>query len=226
MANAGLADGTLHPFYSNDQDSDNGCGQAAVATLVRHYGVGPYAGVDDDCLVARIWNDHKPDTPWQKLGSTPGHVRNICRFAGFEADWYSSNDREREHAFRALATVVEAGYPVIVLVDMGKLGGSMGQHHYAVWYGFDDDHVHVTNLFDGYPGVHNGEQCIDNHTFLEAWHCWLLNLPGFQYAAITAAPLDQAGKQTAPGVTPMDVAPYTLDEAKDVLATADKRAQG
>jgi Peptidase_C39 like family len=177
MGYHGQPDGTVRAFYASNEDSGNGCGQAAVATLVRFTGKGAYAHVSDNELVRTIYHDrqNKPDTPNQWFGSTPGHVENVCGAAGLE-HWRTYGPG---NARSALEETLQRDQLMIVLLDLGKLGGKWHTYHYSVAYGYDENGPHLTNMVGG-----ESAQDLPWDQFLEAWHCWSLPSPDWQYAGI------------------------------------------
>jgi hypothetical protein len=175
----GHGDGTVPAFYAYAQDSNNGCGQASVASAVRLFNKGRYAGVDNQHLVSTIYRDHPPDSPGAVFGSTPGHVENIAAACGLD-HWRTYGPGNAQNALR---NALSSNMVMAVLVDLGKLGGAWYNHHYLVAFGCDDSNVHVTNALGSQYGGQPEEQ-IPWKDFMEAWHAWDLPSPDWQYAGI------------------------------------------
>jgi predicted double-glycine peptidase len=179
---------TMRNYYANSDTSWNGCGQAAVATLVDYWqrtDLYPHVTRGTSGLVDAIYAQHKTDTGgW--LGCTPGHVQNIFKALGFATLRRCGEENAREDLKRSM----QAGCPLVVVVDMGKLEGTWQTYHYLIVYGYDNDNVYVRNM------IPEGKIDLPWRVFMDAWHCWSLNstlnmiksTSEFQYSGICAAP--------------------------------------
>lgn len=116
------------------------CGQAAAATiLVRHNKI-----ADNSNTVKRLERAYPPnlpptDIPFKKkgeLGTSPDVVERALYDNGMNWTWRDVSE---------LRNWVSKGYPVIALLDNGKLGGTWYSMHYVVVFGCDDKYVYVTN---------------------------------------------------------------------------------
>ena len=180
MGYSRVPDGAVPCYFAQETTSNNGCGQAAVASIVDFYHAGPYAGRPD--IVSAIYAHNPPDTPGAAFGSTPGHVENICQAVGLQ-HWRTYGPGNAETALKEQA--LDKGLLMIVLLDLGKLGDSWWTFHYPVAYGYDENGVHLTNMVASSFGG-NGEQVVPWSTFMDAWHCWTLPSGDWQYAGICA----------------------------------------
>jgi hypothetical protein len=91
----------LHSYHSSRPRVDwNRCGQAAVATLLDHYGLDPYCLSKpiydendghrhwaDGEIIDRICEDFPPNHLFGLFGTTPGQLGKVLRYAGLEASW-------------------------------------------------------------------------------------------------------------------------------------------
>jgi hypothetical protein len=200
---AGVDADRVGAFFAG-RGTRNGCGQAAVACLLRFWGLdecglgtadgrrrtarAPSAGRrlpsavphPQSAIVDQVYRRFPPDTPGRLFGTTPGRVEAACRGFGLStARWWGSELQARERLLEALA----ARQPVIVLLDLQRLGGGWG-FHYAVAFGCEAAAVHCTNML---PTRHSREpvQAIPWSEFMRAWWCWL---PGrrFKWMGIRA----------------------------------------
>jgi hypothetical protein len=185
----------LHSYHSSRPRVDwNRCGQAAVATLLDYHGLDPYGlkkpnydGKDcrlhwvDGEIIDRICDDFPPNNVFGVFGTTPGQLAKALRFAGLEASWAASINRGkgRQTVWEEVKRSVEAGLPVIVSMDMGKLGGPPLRAHWGVVYRIDDSHVHLANA--------KNLTMVPEARFLRAFECWFM-LPRFHHCAVFARP--------------------------------------
>ena len=172
----------------------NRCGQAAVATLLDYHGLDPYGlkkpnydGKDcrlhwvDGEIIDRICDDFPPNNVFGVFGTTPGQLAKALRFAGLEASWTASMNqgKGRQKIWEEVKRSVEAGLPVIVSMDLGKLGGPPLRAHWGVVYRIDDSYVHLANT--------KNLTMVPEARFLRAFECWFM-LPRFHHCAVFARP--------------------------------------
>lgn len=177
MSYQGIPPALVKWFFANDNDSKNGCGQAAVAFLLDITGKSPYT---PDVAVREIYRRHPPDTPGALLGTTPGHLENTCRAYGMTTYRYCNNESGAQSRLRQTTAL---NRPTAVLLDIGRLGGQWG-FHYPVVHGYDDHNVYLTNMVPTKFGQ-DPRQIIPWGDYMYAWWCWI---PGgdFKYAGIEA----------------------------------------
>lgn len=119
------------------RDADT-CGQAAVATMLAHFGLMPLdapglEGLEDGAVIDRIAADFPPDVPFG-LGTSAGQMRAALVAYGLAARHVHSGwfGRHLGYAFGHLCAHVAAGLPSIVCLDDGRLGGTPFSAHWAI----------------------------------------------------------------------------------------------
>jgi hypothetical protein len=187
--------GYLHSYHSSRPRVDwNRCGQAAVATLLDYHGLDPY-GLNkpnydendgrhhwsDGEIIDRICEDFTPDHLFGLFGTTPRQLENALRSAGLEASWIASTNKgkQRQQIWEEVRRSVKVRLPVIVAMDMGKLGGRPLSAHWGVIYRLEDSNVHLANT--------RNITVVPEMRFLRAFECWFM-LPRFHYCAVFARP--------------------------------------
>ncbi len=185
----------LHSYHSSRPWVDwNRCGQAAVATLLDYHGLDPYGlkkpiydqkdgrhHWSDGEIVDRICEEFPPDHLFGLFGTTPGQLVKALWSAGLEASWVASrNEGEgRQEIWKEVKRSVEAGLPVIVIMDMGKLGGRPLTAHWGVIYRIEDSTVHLANT--------KNITVVPEARFVRAFECWFMP-PRFHHCAVFARP--------------------------------------
>ena len=185
----------MHSYHSSRPRVDwNRCGQAAVATLLDYHGLDPY-GLNkpiydendghrhwaDGEIIDRICEDFPPNHLFGLFGTTPGQLGKVLRSAGLEARWVSSTNigKGRQQVWEQVKRSVAASLPVIVSMDMGKLGGRPLSAHWGVIYRVRDSYVHLANT--------KNITLVPEARFLRAFECWFM-LPRFHHCAVFAHP--------------------------------------
>jgi hypothetical protein len=182
----------LHSYHSSRPRADwNKCGQAAIATLLDYHGLDPYRlkmpiydekdgrrHWADGEIIDRICEDFPPDHLFGLFGTTPGQLVKALRLAGLEASWAASTNRGkgRQKIWEEVKRSVEADLPVIVTMDMGKLGGRPLSAHWGVIYRVENSTVHLANT---------RIIMVPEARFLRAFECWFM-LPRFHHCAVFA----------------------------------------
>jgi hypothetical protein len=131
-----------------------------VATLLDYHGLDPYGlnkriydendghrhWVDGE-IIDRICGDFPPNHLFGLFGTTPGQLGKVLRSAGLEASWVASTNtgKGRQQVWEEVKRSVEATLPVIVSMDLGKLGGRPLSVHWGVIYRVGDSYVHLAN---------------------------------------------------------------------------------
>jgi hypothetical protein len=185
----------LHSYHSSRPRVDwNRCGQAAVATLLDYHGLDPYGlkkpNYDkkdgrrhwaDGEIIDRICEDFPPNHLFGLFGTTPCQLERALRYAGLEASWAASMNqgKGRQKIWEEVNRSVEAGLPVIVSMDMGKLGGPPLRAHWGVIYRIEVSYVHLANA--------KNITMVPEARFLRAFECWFM-LPRFHHCAVFARP--------------------------------------
>jgi hypothetical protein len=159
----------------------NRCGQAAVATLLDYHGLDPYSlrkpiydekdgrpHWADGEIIDQICEDFPPNHLFGLFGTTPGQLAKALRFAGLEAGWAASRDegKGRQKIWGEVKRSVEADLPVIVAMDMGKLGGRPMTAHWGVIYRIENSNVHLANT--------KNITVVPEARFLRAFKCWFM----------------------------------------------------
>jgi hypothetical protein len=159
----------------------NTCGQAAIATVLAHMHLGPFAaGVDVPDGEAIDWVRHEfpADVPLG-LGTSAHRLAAALRAHGLAVErvhsgWFALH---AAHAMERLVAHVETGYPVPVCIDMARLGSSLGAAHWAIVTGIEGDRVRLGNVGFSEP--------LPRELFLDLWRCrWLPY--GHNHAAVLA----------------------------------------
>lgn len=159
MTYIGVESKDIASFYSRH---NNGCGQAAVACVLNfHCKLPPGLDVDD------IYSKYPPNVMWGAFGSSPNLIEQMCKGYGLNTYRYCNNEQQGP---TQLKNDIAARKPTIVMLDLGKLGQSWNTYHWAVAYGYDQQSIYLANM--GRVGYKE-----DWGSFMEAWHCWVLNSP-------------------------------------------------
>jgi len=139
----------LHSYDSSRRWKDfNACGQAAVATLLDYHDCNPFGleksiydprdgrhHWENDAVIDRIKAEFPPDYFGGLFGTTPGRIAEALTAAGLRATASWSRDpAEGLRIWREAKEWISSGYPVIAIVDRGKLGGQTFAAHWAVVY--------------------------------------------------------------------------------------------
>ena len=170
----------------------NRCGQAAVATLLDYHGLDPYGlpkpvyderdcryHWDDGEIIDSIKEEFPPDHALGLFGTTPGRIRDALTSAGLEAHTASSRRvREGRRIWEDVKRSAAAGLPVIVIMDVGKLGGRPFTAHWGVLYRVHNSTVHLANT---------GMSRVPEELFLDAFRCRFM-LPAFNHCAVFCRP--------------------------------------
>jgi hypothetical protein len=172
----------------------NKCGQAAVATLLDNHGLDPYSlrkPIYDEKdgryhwasgeIIDRISEKSPPNHLFGLFGTTPGQLAKALRSARLEASWTASRneDEGRQKIWKQIKRSVEANLPVIVIMDMGKLGGRPLTAHWGVVYRIEDSTVHLANT--------KNITMVPEARFLCAFKCWFMP-PRFHHCGVFARP--------------------------------------
>lgn len=143
------------------------CGQAAIATVLAHHRLGPFAGagdaVTDGVAVDFVSRLHPPDLPFG-LGTSAFRLAAALRSFGLGVErvhsgWFGSGVPA---ALGSLRAHVALGHPVPVCLDDGRLGGGGGSAHWAVVLAFDGSAIRLGNC---------RVAALDLPAFLDVWHC-------------------------------------------------------
>jgi hypothetical protein len=183
----------LHSYHSSRPRTDwNKCGQAAIATLLDYHRIDPYGlkkpiydekdgrrhWVDGE-IIDRICEDFPPDHLFGLFGTTPGQLAKALRFAGLEASWAASRDEGRQRIWEEVKRSVGVSLPVIVTMDIGRLGGRPLTAHWGVIHRIEDSTVYLANT--------KNITMVPEARFLRAFKCWFM-LPRFHHCAVFARP--------------------------------------
>lgn len=118
--------------YDNDSpgvDKARSCGQAAAATVLRHWGK-----ISGDDAVTQVWNRYEPNV--FNDGTNWDREQEAIQGFGLNAYWATGLDEMKEY--------IKLGYPAILMVDVGAVGDRWGGH-WVVAYAYDDDGIYITN---------------------------------------------------------------------------------
>ena len=170
----------------------NRCGQAAVATMLDYHGLDPYGlpkpvydaldcryHWDDGEIIDSIKEEFPPDHVLGLFGTTAGRIRDALASAGLEAHTASSRRvSEGRRIWEDVKRSAAAGLPVIVIMDVGKLGGRPFTAHWGVLYKVEHSTVHLANT---------GMSRVPEELFLRAFRCRFM-LPTFNHCAVFCRP--------------------------------------
>lgn len=157
----------------------NTCGQAAIATLLAHARLGPFApgvALTDAQAIDWVGREFPADLPFG-LGTSAHRIAHALRTYGLGVErvhsgWFGRNTAP---VLERVAAHVALGHPVPVCVDAGMLGGAAGSAHWAIAVAVTDGHVRLGNTGLVEP--------VSLPRFLELWRCRLLPY-GHNHAAI------------------------------------------
>ena len=185
----------MHSYHSSRPRVNwNRCGQAAVATLLDYHRLDPYGlrkpiyDEKDGCyhwedgeIIDRICEGFPPNHLFGLFGTTPGQLAKALISARLEASWTATRneDEGRQKIWKQIKRSVEANLPVIVIMDMGKLGGRPLTAHWGVVYRIEDSTVHLANT--------KNITMVPEARFLCAFKCWFMP-PRFHHCGVFARP--------------------------------------
>lgn len=145
----------------------NTCGQAAIATVLAAFRLGPFAAPtppSDAEAIDAIRARFGPDLPFGLGTSAPRIARALRAFGvACEIRHGGLGARLLSRRFEQLCIHVAAGIPSIVCVDHGLFGGMPWSAHWAVVERCTEEHVWVGNCFP--------EATTTRKRFLSAWRC-------------------------------------------------------
>lgn len=116
------------------------CGQAAATTLLTHYGALVPAADEPTSVLQHIEKVFPPDNLGGYFGTSRRRVTRICKAHGLRLKEVRGEE--------ALRFMLAQRRPVIVMlgVSAGRfLGFDLPGGHWMVAYGFDENHVYLTN---------------------------------------------------------------------------------
>jgi hypothetical protein len=130
--------------YTNDDGGcvRTNCGQAAAATLLTFHGKLPPAEDQARRIMAEIERHHPPDNLGGIFGTSRRRVERICRSFGLRLRPIAGE--------AALKTHLDYGNAVIVMLGVSGgqfLGYELPAGHWMVAYGYDAEHVYITNWY-------------------------------------------------------------------------------
>jgi len=158
----------------------NTCGQAAVATVLAHFGVEPWsrAELSDGAAIDLVSERFAPDVPFG-LGTSGPRVVAALRHFGLDVELVHSGvvGHRTRRALRALEDALGRGVPVPVCVDDGLLGGQPWAAHWAVATAIEDGRITLGNA---------GTRTLSLERFVESWRCRHLPWPHHHCAVVAA----------------------------------------
>jgi hypothetical protein len=159
----------------------NTCGQAAIATVLAHARLGPFAAggspADGDAI-DWVKREFPGDLPFG-LGTSAFRLAGALRSLGLAAERVHSGwfGHDTARALERVLTHAGAGHPVPVCIDLGRLGGPPGTGHWAIVVGLEGGLVWLENSGLDSP--------VTPARFLELWRCPLFPY-GHNHAAVLA----------------------------------------
>ena len=207
MDNRDLSGGVeyLHSYDGARPFADfNTCGQAAVATILDHYGLDPY-GLPrpiydendgryhwrDDQIVDRIKERFPPDNFLGLFGTTGNQIRGALAWAGLETRLAYAVDLDGgRRIWEDVKRWTSGGCPVVVIVDRGKLGGRPFVAHWAVVHRVAGSRVYLANS--------KGTPVVSEDRFLRAFRCRFMPAR-FNHCAVVGVP--KAAPRRLPGLS-------------------------
>lgn len=180
----------------------NFCGQAAVACLAVLHGKNPYAksANPEQELMDFLYYKYPPDIVGGVFGTSANRIcsalKDGCKFRQTLSmrlePWITGglanpiNLAAYSAYSNSILTYVNAGYPVIVMVDNGKLGDNWHVYHWLVLYKGSPLEVYVCNSTNKTNGTYHAER-MSMPLFASAWEAPYLP-PGFRFNAVVAIP--------------------------------------
>jgi hypothetical protein len=161
----------------------NTCGQAAIASVLAHFRVGPFASAvpdDDGAAIDEVCARFGPDIPFG-YGTSAFRIAAALEAFGLGAEithsgwWGGGEDR----AFERLRDHLSRGIPVPVCLDEGVLGGRAWSAHWALALGIEDGAVVLGNA---------GMSRVPLDRFRLAWRCRHLPPPHHCCAVLATRP--------------------------------------
>ena len=184
----------LHSYHSVRLRKDwNRCGQAAVATLLDFHGLDPFSleklvhDPKDGCLhweygeiVPRIVRKFPPDHLFGLFGTTARQIETALASFGLKPRIARSwNATEGRRILAEIKRSTRSGLPVIVLLDMGKLGGRPFGAHWVVVYRVEGSVFHLANC--------GRAPTVPEDRLLRAFRCRFM-LGGLNHCAVFVRP--------------------------------------
>jgi hypothetical protein len=169
----------IHHYYVPPFSTahNNGCGQAAMATILTYWGKMAFNPGNAEAL----YNDptSNPDIVWGLFGTSWERFQKVCASRGLTA--YGQNEprltvNSEQGKFETLKRWVDARCPVAVILGNGELGLGFGAH-WGIVTDITAQSVMLANYGNGYYPV--GIQA-----FMKAWMSY--GLPGVHYAGVFA----------------------------------------
>ncbi len=144
----------------------NTCAQAAAATLLAPFALGPYslgAIPTHQAATRALTRTHPPDMPLG-FGTTAFGLARLLEDHGFSVRIVHSSvfGRRRESTLAQIEAHAAAGWPVPVCLDDGLLGGRAFEAHWALVHEVRGDHVSLS--------LGRSRQ-LPLEEFLTSWHC-------------------------------------------------------
>ena len=187
--------GYLHSYGGPRPLADfNTCGQAAVATVLDYYGLDPYGlprPIYDekdgrhhwrDCqIIDRIKERFPPDNFFGLFGTTGDQIRRALTDAGLDTRLaYSPTPDDGRRIWEDVKLWMNAGWPVVVIVDRGKLGGRPFTAHWAVAHKVAGSRVYLANS--------KGRPVVLEERFVRAFRCRFMPAR-FNHCAVFSRPV-------------------------------------
>ncbi|MCI0463240.1 MAG: hypothetical protein L0Z62_40350 [Gemmataceae bacterium] len=119
---------------------DTNCGQAAAATLLTFHGKLPPQAERARAIMTAIEGRHPPDNLGGLFGTSRRRVVRICKAFGLPVKVISGEEALRRQLDQRSPVVVMLGVSGGRFLNFDLPGG-----HWMVAYGYDRDHVHLTN---------------------------------------------------------------------------------
>jgi hypothetical protein len=167
---------------TNPRPADwNTCGQAAIASLLVHFRLGPFADAvpdDDGAAIDAVRVRFGPDVPFG-YGTSAFRIAAALRAHGLSAEithsgWFGGG---AARALERLSAHLSRGIPVPVCLDDAELGGRPWSAHWALALGLEGEHIQLGNA---------GVRRLSLARFLSAWRCRHLP-PPHHYCAVLAS---------------------------------------
>ncbi len=139
-------------FGETKKGTDNSCGQAAAATIMRHWKV--IADDSGDSPVRDLYLKFPPDGYLGMAGTSWQRMRSMLQSKGMQTSFISGESELRDS--------IIAGKPVIVMLDVGKFPEwGMPGGHWVVVHGFTRGRYYLSNW--------KGRDYATRDNFLAGW---------------------------------------------------------
>jgi hypothetical protein len=190
----------LKPNPLGVKDIKNWCGQAAITSIIDVHGKNKFSGNDRlQLLLNDVYKSFPPDIFHGTFGTSANRIESALKNYGFARTvsmrlepWVLGGftNPVNNTSFIAYSTpifnLINSGYPAIVMVDNGKLGGDWNVYHWMILYKTDLKQGFFCNAVDT-SKIYQYRQ-LNINLFNQAWEAPYIPLSGFRFNVVITIP--------------------------------------